>query len=104
VAPALIGRTLFDERLPGGIAGGEGRQVILRQVSIEPRRRDIRIDNLPETGMLLAQLQAGGLATVINGERRIRLEGEWWTVSPPSAMRLETRDDTVVIDLVLILD
>ena len=99
----VVSRLQSESRLPADRPGGKGRQVLLQQFSIEPRRRDIRLD-LPVRGLLLIQLRAGALTTVIGSERQRRLEGEWWTVSPPSALGLETDDDTVVIDTILIAD
>jgi hypothetical protein len=102
-APAVTPRMQFEGHLPAGQPGAKERQIALRQFSILPRQREVQLE-LPGRGLLLVQLRAGGLTTVIGGERQRRLEGEWWTASPPSAMRLETGDDTVVVDTILILD
>jgi hypothetical protein len=101
--PQVNLQTLFEGRLPAPKPGDKPRQIVMRQITIEGHQRAVRLD-LPDKGLLLVQLQAGQLATIIDGERRIRLEGEWWTVSLPSAMLLETADDTAVIDTTLIVD
>jgi hypothetical protein len=94
--------TMFEGRL-AATSGGRSRQIAMRQFAIEGHQRTVRLD-LPDKGLLIVQLQAGQLVTIIDGERRRRLEGEWWTVSPPSAMQVETADDTAVIDTTLIAD
>jgi hypothetical protein len=101
--PRVNMQTLFDGRLPALKSGDRSRPIVLRQFTIEGHQRAVRLD-FPDRGLLLVQLQAGQLVTIINGERRMRIEGEWWTVSPPSAMQVETADDTAVIDTTLIVD
>jgi hypothetical protein len=77
-----------------------GAKVILRQYRIAPGVRS----PLTEVGdgLLLVQLRAGELATVIDGQRQERMEGEWWSVESASDMQFETEDDAVIIETILI--
>ncbi len=98
--------------------------IVMEQISIAGNQKELNIkvasqvplkglaaplsfnlEKLPsQGGLLLVQLKAGQLATIDeNGERRVRREGEWWVVSQPSDFRVETDDDTAVIDTILIL-
>jgi hypothetical protein len=99
--PDNVGKPVVRHMFDGSVGEKSRRLVAMRQYSLPRDQRGLSLD-VPQEGMLLVQLRAGELATIINGERRQRLEGEWWTVSPPSAMRLETGDNTVVIDTILI--
>lgn len=58
-----------------------------------------RIDRLPGTGFRVVQLVAGTVATVINGQRTARREGEFWSVPAGTTMLLETGDDVAVLQV-----
>lgn len=45
-------------------------------------------------------VRAGGLVTVIDGERRERREGEYWTVPPDTRMEVILEDDAAVLQIV----
>jgi hypothetical protein len=53
-------------------------------------------------GYLVLELRGGKLATVINGTRQERHEGEFWVVAPDETMELQTGDDSVVIQSILL--
>jgi hypothetical protein len=53
-------------------------------------------------GFVIAQLRAGEAATVINGQRQQRREGEFWTVASDKMMAIETEDDSAIIQTVVI--
>lgn len=89
------------QRIFEGTVGQRQRTVLVRQYRILGGQQDVALD-LPDRGLLIAQLRGGRLTSIVGGERRRLAEGEWWTVSPPSALRLETEDDSVVIDVVLL--
>jgi hypothetical protein len=86
-----------------GEAESLGRKVIIRQIRIAPGQEAAELDQ-GKTGLMIVQLRAGELVTVVDGERRQRQEGEWWTVDRPSAMQLQTGDDSVILDTILIVD
>lgn len=79
-----------------------GARVVVRQYRIAPGVRAARLERIGG-GLLLVQLRSGELATVIDGERRERLEGEWWSVENASDMELQTEDDSVVIEAISVL-
>lgn len=64
----------------------------------------MRIDELPLPfrGLMVVQLRGGELTTVIDDERQERLEGEIWTVPAGVAMRLETEDDSAIVQTVVV--
>lgn len=76
-------------------------RVDVRMFSI-PGRQKLDALPLPFRGTLVVELRGGELATVIDGRRVERREGEVWLVPPGSAMRLETEDDTAVIQVTLL--
>jgi hypothetical protein len=61
-----------------------------------------QIPQFPQEGFLIAQLRAGTLTTVINGERQERHEGEFWTVPTDSSMSVETGDDLASLQTVAV--
>ena len=64
-----------------------------------------KLDQLPvepRGGMLVVQLGAGRLTTIIDGRRQERSEGEFWTVPAGQTMAIETGDDSVVLQGMII--
>ena len=92
------------ERFAGPVvvsnASGQTRtvRVAIRTWGIPNRQRV----TLPERGHLIVQLLSGDLTTVVNGERRARKEGEFWTVPAGQALQLETARDTVTLSVISI--
>ncbi len=62
------------------------------------------IDDLPlETrGFMIMQLRAGEVTTILDGERRERIEDEVWTVREGASLTLVTEDDTAVLQTIVI--
>ena len=57
---------------------------------------------LPFRGFMIVELRAGEAVTIIDGQRVERREGEIWSVPPGSEMRVETDDDTAVLQTTLV--
>lgn len=74
-------------------------QVVVRNWIIDNRRR---IAQFPEEGFLIVELTGGELATVIDGQRRERKSGEFWTVPAGSTMAIETGNDSAALQTVAI--
>ena len=92
-------RILFQGETPA--RGGAAARVDIRVWSIAGRQRLAGL-SLPYRGLTIVELRAGDLTTVIDGRRVERREGEIWSVPAGSAMRLQTDDDTAVVQTTLI--
>jgi len=53
-------------------------------------------------GLVVYELRAGKLTTIIDGKRQVRREGEFWVVRPEQNILLEADDDSVVVQTVQI--
>jgi hypothetical protein len=64
----------------------------------------LKVDELPlqTRGLMIVQLRGGNLATVIDGQRQERREGEFWTVPAGARMGIETAGDSAVIQTIVI--
>jgi gentisate 1,2-dioxygenase len=55
----------------------------------------------PNSGRLLVyELRAGKVTTIINGERRQRREGDFWIVRSWQNIAIEADDDSAVIQII----
>jgi hypothetical protein len=102
------------ERFSGQILFGGGTlaatpTVHYQELSLRPGMQatwpsaDGRIPQLPlkgKGGYLLFELRSGKLATVINGNRQERAQGEIWIIGPQDRIILETADDSVVVQTI----
>jgi len=57
---------------------------------------------LPATGMVLIQHRSGDVVFASEQTRFEPTEGEWVTLDLPSALRLSSDDDSVLVDVVVI--
>lgn len=57
---------------------------------------------IPGKGMMVVQVRAGTLTTIIGGKRQERKEGEFMTVPSGVPIGVETGNDTAVLQTVLI--
>jgi hypothetical protein len=95
------------ERFDGTIAlrtrDGQVRRlrVVIRNWIID---RGQVISRFPESGFLIVQLRAGEVVTVIDGQRQERLEDEFWTVPAGSAMAVETRKESAILQTTVVND
>ena len=55
-------------------------------------------------GLIVFELRAGKLTTIIDGKRQSRSEGEFWVVQPGEDIVLEADDDSVVVQTIQIAD
>jgi quercetin dioxygenase-like cupin family protein len=79
----------------------ESARVDMRQWSIAGGQRLASL-RLPFRGLLIVELRAGEVTTIINGERVMRREGEIWSVPAESTMQLETGEDAAILYTTLI--
>jgi quercetin dioxygenase-like cupin family protein len=79
----------------------ESARVDMRQWSIAGGQRLASL-RLPFRGLLIVELRAGEITTIINGERVVRREGEIWSVPAESTMQLETGEDAAILYTTLI--
>lgn len=81
----------------------ETLEVEIRNITLAGGAKMERI-RLKGKAALILQLRGGELVTVIDGERRERREGEFWTVSPDQSMAIETEDDSAVVSVIAIYE
>lgn len=67
-------------------------------------RQKIAALELPMRGTMIVHLRAGSLATLIDGRRQERAEGEFWIVPAGSTLGLETQDDSAIIQTIILSD
>ena|ERR1700730_3140522 len=65
---------------------------------IIPNRQ--RIVNFPEKELLVIQVRAGSLTTIIGDKRQQRGPDEFWTVPAGMTMGIETGQDSVILQVV----
>jgi hypothetical protein len=53
---------------------------------------------LPETGFMVVHLRIGRVATTINGERRERTPGEFWTVPAGAQLSIEVIGESASLE------
>lgn len=56
----------------------------------------------PVQGLVVAQLSAGSLTTILDGKRQERREHEFWTVPSEKQLGVETGKDAAIIQTVVI--
>lgn len=93
----------FDGRVTLRMKDGRMRQlsVVIRNWIIDSRQQ---IPRFPEEGFMIVQLRGGQLATVIDGKRQERREGEFWTVPVGSSMSVETGNDSATLQTMVVRD
>jgi len=60
------------------------------------------VAEFPEQGLMIVQLRAGKVTTVINGQRQGRDEDEFWTLPAGSRMSVEVTGETAVLQTMAI--
>ena len=74
-----------------------------RAAASPPQNTDLRALPLKARGgFVVYELRAGKLATIIDGTRQERREGEFWVVRPGENITLETADDSVIVQTIQI--
>lgn len=97
--------TQFESTLGFGADARAGRAADVparfEKITIEGFQKLTALD-FPFEGLLLVQLRAGELVTIIDDERQERGLGDFWLVRPGQEMALETEDDKVILATYLI--
>jgi hypothetical protein len=89
----------FDTQVTMRGKGGKMKPVTLSiRDWIIPNRQ--RIERFPEKGLLVIQVRAGSLTTIIGGKRQERGTDEFWTVPAGATMGIETGEDSVILQVV----
>jgi hypothetical protein len=65
---------------------------------IIPNRQ--RIERFPEQGLLVIQIRAGSVTTIIGGKRQERGTDEFWIVPAGTTMGIETGQDSAILQVV----
>ena len=81
-----------------------GKGAVAEQVALSIRNWIIpnrqHIATFPERGLLVIQVRAGSLVTIIDGKRQQRGVDQFWTVPPGARMEIETQQDSVILQVV----
>jgi len=88
-------------------------RVLLQRSDAQARALDITIrrwslvagqslDPFPERGHLIMHLRAGQVATVIDGKREQRKEGDFWEVAPEQSCRVEVTSEMATLEVTAI--
>ncbi len=75
--------------------------IAMKKLTFETRQRSIRLP-LPQKGLVILQHRAGEVEIVIGPRRRKPLEGERITITLPQSVLVNTADDTVSIDIIIV--
>src|SRR5215470_10010334 len=79
----------------------ETARVDIRQWNVAGGQRLAAL-RLPFRGLLIVELRAGQITTIINGERVERYESETWSVPAEATMQLETGEEGAILHTTLI--
>jgi quercetin dioxygenase-like cupin family protein len=78
----------------------------VRQVSVTIRNWSIAggrpIDRFPEPGLVMVQVLAGQLTTLIDGKMEDRKTGDVWAVPVGSVMGITVKRETVILQTVAV--
>ena len=74
---------------------------IFEKIVVEGSQRVADIP-FPFEGLMLVQLRAGELETMISNDRKERQLGEFWVVQPGERMEIQTEDDKAILAIYLI--
>ena len=99
----ITARSVFQGQIPGREGDGAPPRVDIRLWSIRGHQRVAGLV-LPLRGVMIVELRAGEVTTIIGGRRVERREGDIWTVPEDAVMQLETEDDTAVIQTTVVGD
>jgi hypothetical protein len=69
-----------------------------------PNRYKIEALELPLRGLTVLEVRGGSVVTIIDGQRRKRQAGEFWTVPAGVQIGLETEDDSAAIQTTVIAE
>jgi hypothetical protein len=105
----VTSRVRFSDRvrLRAAPEGALAPRIDVRLWSI-PERQQLRslqiegFDTTPGKALVIYNLRAGELTTVINGKRIARRIGEFWTLRAGETQTLETGNDTAVVETILV--
>jgi hypothetical protein len=102
--PLAAGPVQRIERFAGTTrSGGKELRVAIDNWLI-PNRQKIDGLELPLRGLTTVELRGGSIITIINGQRRKRQAGEFWTVPAGATMGLETEDDSAAIQTIIVTE
>jgi hypothetical protein len=84
--------------------GPKTLKIVIKKLMIDNRKRSVKIA-LPGKGLAILQHRAGEVEIVIIGETRHKpLEGERLIVNLPQPVILNTADDSVLIDAIILAE
>lgn len=89
----------FESRATVRDTSGAQKTVVLTIRNwIIPNRQ--QVPAFPDHGLLVIQVRAGSLTTIIDSKRQKRGVDEFWTVPPGTTMGIETDEDSVILQVV----
>jgi hypothetical protein len=61
-----------------------------------------KIQNFPESGLLVVELHSGKVTTIINGKEERRNPGEFWTVPAGASMSVQVTSESAALHVVAV--
>ncbi len=77
--------------------------IIIKKLMIDNRQKNVKVA-LPDKGVVILQHRAGEVEIVIGQKRQRPLEGERLTFNLPQVVTINTADDSVLIDVIILAE
>jgi hypothetical protein len=96
---ALSPRSVFEGTAPAATPGGQPVHVTSQTWAIPGRHGELY--ELPLRGFYVAHLQAGDVATTIDGQTTEREPGAFWTVKSGATMQVKVLGEFAVLETIV---
>jgi hypothetical protein len=91
--------SVFEGTAPAATAGGQPVRVTVQSWAIPSRHGELY--ELPLRGFYVAHLQAGDIATTIDGQTTAREPGSFWTVKSGASMQVKVLSEFAVLETII---
>ncbi len=95
----LSPRSVFEGTAPAATAGGQPVHVTVQSWAIPSRHGELY--ELPIRGFYVAHLQAGDIATTIDGQTTEREPGSFWTVKSGASMQVKVLGEFAMLETII---
>jgi quercetin dioxygenase-like cupin family protein len=76
-----------------------GAHITIRDWQIHEQQK---IQNFPESGLLIVELHSGKVTTIINGKEERRNPGEFWSVPAGASMSVQVTSESAALHVVAV--
>jgi hypothetical protein len=90
---------VFGESAPAANAGGQPVRVTVQSWAIPSRNGEVY--ELPLRGFYVAHLQAGDIATTVDGQTTEREPGSFWTVKSGASMQVKVMGEFALLETIV---